>query len=586
MSDISNQNTAQFDDPDNTNILVELEAISDAKPSKDTLKIEVLDVEKFVKANALHEVTDPLLFTQMGVPTASGLLSYEIFGAPGTRDRQQRWAFIDLAGKYFNPIVFYNLTRLKRVVRDIIMHDTWGYFIDGDIKGISDEEYEKLKGNKKNIVGKGLSFLIDNIDKLKLTRHESMERDIRSDVLKLDDNVRFLTKCHVIPAIHRDVDFNSRGGNMSDHESNRWYGSLIRNSSLIRSGVLGTEQAMDIARAKIQLTLVDIYRNSIEKIPKSDGNLQKNVYGKNIDYSGFGVLSAADYMNIDKPSDLRVSVERSGIPLSHCVSYYFPFIEAWIESYMSNMLSGAKKIVVMDAKGKKKKLLDIHPLAMEDYTGDAYLKRVEKFNKSAYTRFDPLTIKAVDDDNKIHYVDIGFMTTNAALTMNSDTFAEDVKQAHTDKMNVRPMTWTDLFYMAAYNVVQADNKHIRITRYPLKDHLNTIITKVFILSTIDTEERTIGGMVYPYYPKIDLTLDKDNISSSFLQTIQLSEEFLDRLGGDHDGDTSTELAVWSQEANKECDMQMHSKRNMFDLNGNSVFSIHNGTLLTFAYLTK
>jgi hypothetical protein len=576
----------------------ELEAASSAatktvKKEDITLKASMLDTDRFTSANALPEVTDPLMFNSMGVPSPEGLLSYQIFGAPGTIDRQERFAFIDLGGKYFNPIVFYNLIRLKRIVKDIIMRDGYGYFKSGNLTLVSEEEYEALRKNKNNIVGAGLNFLIKNIDKLKLPKGESDERDIRVELItKKPDNERFVKKCPVIPAIHRDVDFNSRGGNKSDSDINKLYSSLIRNTSLLKSGSLGTQEAKDVAMGRIQLILVDIYRALIEKMPKSDGFLQSSMYGKNVDYSGFGVLSAADYMNIDKSSDLRVCFDRSGIPLSHVISYYYPFIERWVVSFIGNMLSGSKKICATNkpfgvpVTKKDFDLLDIHPLAMEDFTGDAFQKRVEKYIKSPYTRFDPIQIKAVDKEGKTQTVNVGFLTLSEMITLNSESFEDDLLEAYKHKEEVRPITWTDVFYMAAVNEVELPEKHIRITRYPLKDHMNTIVTKVHTVTTTQTLDRMVDGIHYKYYPNVDLDMKKEDIGSLFSDTIQLSSEYLDRQVADHDGDTSMELAIWSVEGNMEAEEQMYSKRNLLDLLGGMIHSPGIETRLTFKTMTS
>ena len=58
----------------------------------------------------------------------------------------------------------------------------------------------------------------------------------------------------------------------------------------------------------------------------------------------------------------------------------------------------------------------------------------------------------------------------------------------------RPLTWTDLVYLAAVETLS--DKHCYITRYPLTDYFGTFPTKVSVLSTIHTAPMIINGKVY------------------------------------------------------------------------------------------
>ena len=49
------------------------------------LMLEIPDTEKFMRANDLKEVTNPVFFVRDNMPTPDGLLSNEIFGIERTR---------------------------------------------------------------------------------------------------------------------------------------------------------------------------------------------------------------------------------------------------------------------------------------------------------------------------------------------------------------------------------------------------------------------------------------------------------------------------------------------------------------------
>ena len=90
----------QLQNSGNLDIIYEGNAV---KP--DNLDIKLLDIEKFVKANDVQEVTDPIFFVREGVPSPNGLLSNEIFGI--TKDeRANIFGYIDLGDWFLNPLCY------------------------------------------------------------------------------------------------------------------------------------------------------------------------------------------------------------------------------------------------------------------------------------------------------------------------------------------------------------------------------------------------------------------------------------------------------------------------------------------------
>ena len=73
------------------------------------LELETLDIEKFIKANKLKEVTNPIFFERPGVTSTDGLLSNEIFGIT-KNERSNIFAYIDL-GKCFIENIMGNWSR-------------------------------------------------------------------------------------------------------------------------------------------------------------------------------------------------------------------------------------------------------------------------------------------------------------------------------------------------------------------------------------------------------------------------------------------------------------------------------------------
>ena len=95
----------------------------------------------------------------------------------------------------------------------------------------------------------------------------------------------------------------------------------------------------------------------------------------------------------------------------------------------------------------------------------------------------------------------------------------------------RALTWCDLLYMAAVEVIE--DKHCLITRYPLLDEFGIFIAKIRVSSTTETVPMKVGNRVYKWYPLVDLSLDPEKIASKFIDSIRFSNSYLPGLDGDY-----------------------------------------------------
>ena len=146
-------------------------------------------------------------------------------------------------------------------------------------------------------------------------------------------------------------------------------------------------------------------------------------------------------------------------------------------------------------------------------------------------------------------------------------------------MSTRPLTWTDVIYLACEEMLS--DKHVYITRYPLLDYFGTFPTRVSVLSTIKTTPAIVNGKVYPHYPVIDLSLPPQQVATQFIDTVSISNLYLDAIGGDYDGDMVSERMVFSLEANEEAEETLKNIKHYLTINGDLARVIGNEAYLTF-----
>ena len=255
---------------------------------------EPINVERFVKANNIKQVRDPIFFIRDGVPTPEGLLSYEIFGIT-KEERANIYGYIDLGDWFLHPLVYKKWAQKDRRIKDIV-HGIKKYSIGPDGDFVEDE-----KGHS------GVAFLKANMDKIKIKRTDSKERDdIINYIYKYKDLI-FMKKMIVLPAFYRDVNSTKGSGKVSVGDLNKLYQSLIISSNSLNETKDYGLSMDDAIKGRMQETITAIY-NSLTGtsgddtdgvgLSKKSGLVRGAVMSKTADYGTRLILSAPDRKSV------------------------------------------------------------------------------------------------------------------------------------------------------------------------------------------------------------------------------------------------------------------------------------------------
>ena len=95
----------------------------------------------------------------------------------------------------------------------------------------------------------------------------------------------------------------------------------------------------------------------------------------------------------------------------------------------------------------------------------------------------------------------------------------------------RPMTWCDLFYIAAVDITE--DRYTLITRYPIDSCYNQFPIGINVNSTIKTEPLIVDGKFYRWYPYIREEDIGKNTTSTFVDTCMLPDTALEFIRGDY-----------------------------------------------------
>ena len=524
------------------------------------MQINLADLQKFVKVNPtmIGRVSNPIMLDRGHTPTYDGLLSTEIFGNT-IRDRSHKFGYINLGGYYFQPIVYKNLRRLDRRI-DGIAAGKLKVRIEKDGSIVEDENGQT-----------GIDFIYRNWDKIKYKKNNSAIHNERIELFDNHSKNEIFTNVWVVcPAMYRDINLQEIDtGKISYHEINSLYSRLIRLSAMLNQDSSFTP-IMNNTKYMIQNTLVEIYDYFKGLIQKKNGIIRRSLLGKSIDYGSRLVITTPLY-NTNSYKDTEIDFYHAGIPLANCCSLFTPFILGWVRNFLQRELEFiANKYPMMNKDGKMKFVPLKDPMSY--YNEERIRKMMDTFVFSFTGRFDKIIIPTEDMEKHPHY-----------MYFKGKEIRSDV-DAVEGGISGRPMTLTDLFFMAAHDV--CSDKYVYITRYPLTDYLGVFPIGIAVLSTHKTMPMEIDGKKYKNYPVVDLSLAPADVASDFDDTVRFQNVYLEVIGGDYDGDQITVKGVFSQSANLEARKILHSKKNIIGISGRGLRITTNETVQTLYTMTK
>lgn len=513
---------------------------------QDNLQVSLLDVDDFVKKNNLVEITNPVIFDTSSNPTSDGLLSNTIFGIT-KESRASTFAYISLKKKFLQPLVYRIWGKVDSKIKSVI-HGIGTYSVDKSGNIIEDP-----KGDN------GIDFLRKNLDKIKFRETDSIKRE--RYIKFLNDNRKnfFTDKLIVIPPFFRDIKVD--GGKISVGDINKLYINIMVSASAIGDS---TEYGFSIGKSvegRLQEGLIEIYKwfgtgtdsNPNGGLPGKFGVIRRANLSKTTDYATRLVMSAPK-LDVENIEDIRADFDYSVLPMTSAATNFFPFVIFHMRRFFENEFIGDTKYPIINKDGS------IIYGEIEDYQiqfSDEMLKKeLDRFIHGYSDRFRPVKVLC-RVKGKQEYLELkwkGFYKEPDAKALQKE----------------RPLTWCDIIYMACEEAVK--DRMILITRYPIDTFYNEFATKIRLSSTIETEEAVFNDVVYTHYPKIRKEDIGKDTSSSFIDTMNICNGYLDSIGGDYDGDMVTIKGVYTDEANAELKKQLASNIHFINLGGNPVIS--------------
>lgn len=419
------------------------------------LKLDLLDIDKFVSVNNCQAITDPRAFSRDSIPSDNGILSNKIFGYT-QEERAGIFAYIDLHGTFLDPSCFKAWFRIDNKIRNIV-HGIGTYIVDGKGDIVEDP-------NGKT----GIKFLVDNIDRIKFKSTESLKRDIRVNYLEKNRDKMFITKYLVIPPFYRDKNTSGSKRVVGLSGINKIYTDLIVAANALETTQDYMFDASDSMNGRVQEIILNIYDwfcgNSNANINDKDvgtglsgkfGILQRAAMTKTANFSSRLIITAPE-LKVERPEDMQTTFDKCTLPLASAITEFKDFVIFHVKKYFENLFVGTETFPVLNSKGELKYYTPKDPEIL--FSDERILLEMENFLHGYNNRFKPVKIE-IEEDNKNT-----FSLQFVGRKWNSED-GEDPSMINNYDIYTRRLTWCDIFYQAA--VEATTNKHVLVTRFPI-----------------------------------------------------------------------------------------------------------------------
>lgn len=492
------------------------------------MKLDLFNIDDFVEANKCPEVTNSVFWNFDGTPTTDGLFSYELFGVSDD-ERKNTFGYIDLKGNFLHPIIYQMLVKKAGSLGEVATGRRYAVIADKKIK-IVPEDFDGAET--------GISFIYDHfyeidwINELEEDDIDSIDKKTRLKFLKsLKREEFFIRKWLVLPPFYRAESSTNRS--MGDN-INKLYKELISRVSGLSLG-FSFELFGDETKLRIQNIIRDIYLSTLSPISgknlmlekgKTDATLagsgknsmvRKHLIGKNVDWGASSVITSPPNSDANTIREKIVPYGYGAFPMATLISLFQPFYINFCSDFLESALLNFESAFATQIK----------KIDSGQFSSKEIEKMLKTFIKSAGQRFDPIKFSFTRHDDKV---------IEAAIPIYEYKSKEDA-DTHTNYVK-RPMTITDLLYMASKSVLE--DKHVLVTRFPVANAQNIYPSKIKVLSTDKTRKLWVsftgepGAAIYDEeYPTIP-NGDTNSIDCSFYDVMLCGNAYLEALGGDYD----------------------------------------------------
>lgn len=486
-----------------------------------------------------------------------GLYSTELFGALGSLTRMTKHSFIDIRTTVMHPKLFNELTRIKGLYKGIMSGSMYAVF-DPDIQDFVKSDI--IDGDT------GYAFFMEHFTKIKFTYNDSIAREERIKLaLEYKDKCmyRFIV---VIPAGLRDISTNEENRVVED-SINALYRKLIRQANTVNFHTGEENNAvLNTVRWNLQHTFNDIYEYIESILSGKKGMLLSKWASRTIHSGTRNVITAMDVVPKIIGAPDAISINDTAVGLHQ-------FMKAEPEISIYSIRNGPIKeqlstlpatIGVVDPKTLQRKYIQASGQTLDKWGSEVGIEKLITGYAKIDARHKPIMI----DGNYIGliYRDGKSFRTFWDITELPEGF---------DKKYVRPITWTEVFYLSVYE--RAKELTAKNTRYPISTTGSIYPSFIYLQTTVKTEPLQPLDEEWKPDPDKKVANVMPITGAPFYDSMSIHAAHMPptELNADLDGDVMSFIAMATEESVQETANFLYSKEAYLSADGNLRYGVNN-----------
>lgn len=472
----------------------------------------------------------------------AGLFSTVIFGRPGTPERDARFGRINLKLDVLHPKIYKTIVSLKSIYEGILLGTTYAVW---DEQTHDFVESNVLEGQT------GMTFFVDHLEKIVFKESKSTQRQDKIDLIakSISEQNYMVNQFLILPAGLRDIELDE-DGSMSQDEINDKYKRCIGLANTVPDRIDPTSTDHIRLQRSMQMVLNEIYDTIGSIIPGKGGLFRGKTASRNVHYGTRNVITAMDVSTRTFGTPGEPTINAANVGMMQAIKGIQPIANYHIRNgFLGKVFSDITTLPTLTNKETlKKEIVEVSNETMEYWGSKEGVDKLINRYSDTHTRQDPIVI----EDN--YYLGLIYIDKDEfKLFQDIDELPDSY-----DRNKVQPITLTQLLYCSIYAI--GNNMYGLATRYPVTGPGSThpcnirvkTTNKSFIKYELDENWERIEGT-----PAIDFpNTSKD---ATFMDSMSVHPGYLERLGGDHDGDTMSLEICWSPEGNAAIKKHMRSR---------------------------
>lgn len=405
-----------------------------------------------------------------------GLFSITMFGAVGDAVRKRRFGYIDIKLGVLHPVIYKALIALRRF---------YGELLAGRKYAIWDSEahnFVEAAPGEEN-AGTGYHFFMQYWDKLVFTETRSTQRADRIAVIQKYRDIALTSNIVVLPAGLRDLEVGDDGRPVAD-EVNEFYRKLLSIANTIpEQAVKSNPDILDNSRIRCQLIFNELYEH-LENLIKGKKKLfsgkwlSRRVHNSTRNVITSMLPSSSRLGDVGSPTVNHsvLGIYQTSV-LLRPVTYYR--LKNGVLGYCFSDPQLPARLV--DPKTLEAVEVSATIDEFDSWMTDEGLTKTLSTFASPDIRHDPIMVSG-------NYLALIY-TGQAPSGQDVFKVLHDIRELPEgfDKKAVRPITFTELLYLALYAV--AGEYPIYSVRYPVAGVGSIYPSFIYLRSTTRAETR-------------------------------------------------------------------------------------------------